>query len=57
MICARFVLDIPDTSKHHRNIHKILILHIRADDLRGFSDEVLDSWEEEEEGANLFNFR
>jgi len=29
----------------------------RADDLRGFSDEVLDSWEEEEEGANLFNFR
>jgi len=29
----------------------------RADDQRGFSDEVLDSWEKEEENSNLFNFR
>ena len=32
------------------------MLLIRADDLGGFSDEVLDSWEEEESG-NQFNFR
>ena len=35
----------------------ITVLFTRADDQRGFSDEVLDSWEEEEENTNLFNFR
>ena len=34
----------------------ITILFLRADDQRGFSDKVLDSWEEGE-GADLFNFR
>ena len=36
------------------------ILFLRADELRGFSDDLLDSWEKEEEGeksSQLFNFR
>ena len=51
---------------HHYHHHPIIIiititntitiLFLRADDQRGFSDKVLDSWEEGE-GADLFNFR
>ena len=48
-----FRADTTETSE----TSKYLKILIRADNLRGFSDEVLDSWEEEEEGGNLFNFR
>ena len=39
---------------------KYNILFFRADEVRGFSDDLLDSWEKEEEGEKsnqLFNFR